>query len=419
MLPCESGRQTVADAVDRLRSAADPSRDLNDLVASFAGNRHLRVWLVGEAAHIANPAHESSPFGKAPFWFTDIVGAAPLSDRVPVALKGRDAAAVAIDTDPHNELQEAWTAFVASLAAQAVFYVLTIAVIYVFIGRALRPLDDLAAALESVGDGRYRLRGNGRLAPELARLRDSFNRMMVRLANGDAENRRLNDQLLTLQEQERRDLARDLHDEVSPYLFAINADATTTSRLLKEGLASDAHRSLDAILDAVRHMQRQVRLMLGRLRPIGLDDFGLAEAIDNIVAFWRRRRPEICYQVAVCDECEGLREPVRTTICRIVQEGLSNAVRHATPTLIEVTVDFDHDDRNGCDRVRVEVADNGCGMSEQYKVGYGLLGIGERVKATGGELTFSNRPTGGFTVSAAMPLPHLLRLSALEGSPCR
>jgi two-component system, NarL family, sensor histidine kinase UhpB len=397
------GRQTVANAVERLRSAADPSRGLNDLIASFEGNRHLRVRLTGEAESVAKPSRESSPFGRAPFWFTEIVGVAPLTARVPITLGGRDYATVTIETDAHNELQEAWTAFVASLAAQAVFYVLTISLIYILVGRTLRPLGDLAAALERVGDGRYRTRISGTLAPELARLRDSFNRMTARLASGDAENRRLNEQLLMLQEQERCDLARDLHDEVSPYLFAINADAATTSRLLKEGLTSEAHRSLNAIIDAVVHMQRQVRMMLGRLRPIGLDDFGLPELIENIVAFWRRRCPEICYRIAVCSECEGVAEPARATICRVVQECLSNAVRHAAPGLISVTVDRARDDRDGADRFRVEVADDGCGMAQQNRVGYGLLGISERVKAVGGELTFFNRSAGGFVVTAVIP----------------
>src|SRR5262249_47876468 len=141
---------------------ADPSRDLNELVASFEGNRHLRVWLVGEAAHFAKPALENSPFGRVPSWFTDLVGSAPLTDRVPIALASRDAGAVAIETDPRNELQEAWTAFAGSLAAQGLFYVLTIAVIYVFVGRSLKPLGDLAAALEKVGDGRYRTRLSGK-----------------------------------------------------------------------------------------------------------------------------------------------------------------------------------------------------------------------------------------------------------------
>jgi two-component system, NarL family, sensor histidine kinase UhpB len=157
------------------------------------------------------------------------------------------------------------------LVTPVVFSSLTILLIYLFIGRALRPLEGLAKALEDIGGGRYRTRIGGRLAPELARLRDSFNRMAARLAAADAENRRLNEQLLTLQERERNELARDLHDEVSPFLFAINVDAASATRLLREGRPAEARKHVQSITDAVRPMQRQVRSMLGRLRPIGLE----------------------------------------------------------------------------------------------------------------------------------------------------
>jgi two-component system, NarL family, sensor histidine kinase UhpB len=397
------GRQTIENATERLQRAADPSRELRDLIASFKGNRHLRVWLVGAATVAANPSVEKSPFGGVPFWFTRVIGAAPVTDRVPIAVGGRDYGTVAVETDPHNELIEVWREFADSVATQAVFYSLTMLLIYVFIGRALRPLGDLAAALEQVGDGRYQTRISGRLAPELSRLRDSFNRMAARLASSDAENGRLNERLLTLQEQERSDLASDLHDEVGPYLFAINVDAATTSRLLREGRTVEASGNLDAIMEAVSHMQRQVKIMLGRLRPIGFADFGLQEAIENIVAFWRRRCPEIRYQVAVSAECEALGEQVGTTICRIVQECLSNAVRHAGPTMIIVSVDRGRDSQDGRNQVRVEVSDNGCGMREPHRMGYGLLGISERVKAVGGELAFSNRSVSGLAVTAVLP----------------
>jgi two-component system sensor histidine kinase UhpB len=237
----------------------------------------------------------------------------------------------------------------------------------------------------------------------LSRLRDSFNRMAARLAETDRENRRLNEQLLTLQEQERGDLARDLHDEVSPFLFAINVDAATVARLLEENRATEAREHVRSIADAVRHMQRQVRHMLARLHPIGLAEFGLAEAIDNIVAFWRRRCPEIRYQVTISGECEDLAELAGTTICRIVQESLSNAVRHAGPELITVSIDRDRDAQPGCDEVRIEVADDGRGMREPDRLGYGLIGISERVRAIGGRLTLSNRDGGGFSVMAALP----------------
>jgi two-component system sensor histidine kinase UhpB len=393
------GRQTIENAVERLQSAGDPSRGLDVLVASFKGNRHLRVRFSGEAAAVAAPAVEEAALGKVPGWFVRVIGVPPETAQIPVAVGAHLYGTVVIQTDPYNETREVWNEFAESLITLAVFCGLTVLLIYIFVGRMLQPLNRLAAALEEIGDGRYRTRIGGRLAPELARLRDSFNRMAARLAETDAENRRLNEQLLTLQEQERSELARDLHDEVGPYLFAIGADAATASRLLKEFRASEAGENVQSIADAVRHMQRQVRHMLGRLRPIGLAEFGLREAIENLVAFWRRRRPEIRYEVIVSKECEDLGDLISTTICRIVQEALSNAVRHAGPKLVTISIERDQDE------VSVAVTDDGQGMQEPARLGYGLVGINERISAIGGRLTFSNRPGEGFAVRAVLPVP--------------
>jgi two-component system sensor histidine kinase UhpB len=391
------GQNAIERSIDGLQNTPDPSRGLDDLIASFNGNRHLRVWFVGESAAGTTPVVERSPLGAVPGWFVRIIGVAPVTDRVPIVVDGRAYGSIAIETDPHNEILEVWNEFTHSLVTPAVFCGLLILLIHVFIGRALRPLGRLAAAMEEVGEGRYRTRIGGRLAPELARLRDSFNRMAARLAAADAENRRLNEQLLTLQEHERSELARDLHDEVSPYLFAINIDAASASRLLKEGRSALADEHVRSIVEAVHHMQRQVRNMLGRLRPVGLAEFGLREAIENMIAFWRRRRPEICWQLTISTQCESLGELMDMTIFRIVQEALSNAVRHAEPTLISVSIG-----RAG-DEIGVEVADDGGGIREPNRPGYGLVGIGERVKAVGGHLSFSNGPGEGFIVAALLP----------------
>jgi two-component system, NarL family, sensor histidine kinase UhpB len=391
------GRQTIENAIGRLQTAPNPSRALDDLVTSFAGNRHLRVRIIGDPTAVTAPVVEQPAFGTIPGWFVRAIGVDPVTDQVPVVLGEWRLGTIAIETDPHNEILEVWNEFADSLVTPAVFCLLTMMLIHVFVGRALRPLDGLAAAMAEVGAGRYRTRVGGKLAPELSRLRDSFNRMTTRLADADAENRRLHEQLLTLQEEERSDLARDLHDEVSPFLFAINIDAATASRLLGEGRASEAREHVQSIAEAVRHMQRQVRSMLGQLRPIGLAEFGLREAIENMVAFWRRRRPEICYEAAVAAECEELGGLMEATICRIVQECLSNAVRHAAAKKISVSV------ARGGEEVRVEVIDDGRGMPESGKPGYGLVGIGERVSAMGGRVVLANRPGQGFVVTAVIP----------------
>jgi two-component system, NarL family, sensor histidine kinase UhpB len=400
------GRQTIASALDRLDSSPDPSRDLDDLVASFTGNRHLRVRHGGEMPAVAAPPVEKSKFGRPPAWFVRLIGVAPEADHIPATVRGRDYGTIVIETDPRNETLEVWSEFAESVTILAVFGGLTILLIYIFIGRTLRPLNRLAAALAEVGDGHYRIRIGGRLAPELARLRDSFNRMAARLAESAAENRRLNERLLTLQEDERGELARDLHDEVSPYLFAINADASTASRLIDNGRARDASAHVQLIADAVRHMQSQVRRMLARLRPIGLAEFGLREAIENLVAFWRRRRPEIRYEVAMSSECEDLTDVIGTAICRIAQEALSNAVRHAEPELVTISIQRHRDAENGRDEVKLTVSDNGRGMREPERLGYGLIGITERVSALGGRLSFPNKSDGGFAVVAVLPHSH-------------
>jgi two-component system, NarL family, sensor histidine kinase UhpB len=390
-------RHTIENAVERLQDAPDPGYALGELVASFEGNRHLRVRFIGEAQAVATPVVESPSFGAVPNWFVRVIGVVPVADRVPITVGGRDYGTIVLETDPHNEILEVWNEFTDSLVTPAVLSSLTILLIYLFIGRALRPLEALAKALEQVGDGRYQTRIGGQLTPELARLRASFNRMAARLAAADADNRRLNELLLTLQEQERNELARDLHDEVSPFLFAIAVDVASAARLLSAGRATEARDHVQSIADLIRPMQRQVWSMLGRLRPIGLEEFGLREAIENMIAFWRRRRPEIRYQLAVSTACDGLGELVGRTICRIAQESLSNAVRHADPSLITVSVD-----RHG-EEVRVEITDDGRGMSESSRPGYGLVGIGERVRAMGGSLTFSNKPGEGFAVTAVLP----------------
>jgi two-component system sensor histidine kinase UhpB len=397
------GRQTIQAAIERLPAAPDPARLRDELVASFSGNRHLRVWLVGATAAGTAPAIERSPLGGVPAWFVHLIGVEPMTDRVPVVVGDRAYGTIAIETDPHNEVLEVWNEFAESLVTPVVFCGLLILLIYVFIGRALRPLGRLAAAMEDVGEGRYRTRLDGRLTPELARLRDSFNMMAARLAEADATNRRLNEQLLTLQDRERSELARDLHDEVSPFLFAINIDAMAASRQLGAGRPAAAGEHIQSIAEAVRHMQRQVRQMLGRLRPIGLAEFGLREALENLVAFWRRRRPDLRYQMEICADCEDLGELLGTTVCRVVQEALSNAVRHAEAALVTISIEHRHDALENHDEIRVVVADDGRGIREPNRLGYGLLGVRERVSAVGGRLTFSNRSGKGFQVTATLP----------------
>jgi two-component system sensor histidine kinase UhpB len=390
-------RQAVENALERGRAGVDLRHEIESVIAAFGGNRHVRLRLEASGFASALPAVEEPTIGAVPSWFVALVRAEPTRLRLPVAL-GAGGDAVVIETDPHNEIVETWDAFCDTLLVLALFAAMTFAAIHVLVGRALRPLARFGAALEEIGRGDYAARVEGRLAPELARLHHSFNAMADRLEAADARNRLLTEQLLTLQEAERREIARDLHDEIGPFLFAVNVDAAAVARLAEAGRAAEIPEAARGIADAVGHMQRQVRSMLHRLRPAGLAEFGLAEALQSLVEFWRQRRPEIDYRLAVASGGAGFGELVETTIYRLVQEGLSNAVRHGAPTEVAIAVRVTEGDR-----IAVEIADDGCGVDEASPGGFGLLGMEERVRGLGGSFVGEGRAGGGFIVRAVLP----------------
>jgi two-component system, NarL family, sensor histidine kinase UhpB len=396
-------RQTVESSLASFDGSADPTRDLEHLIASFDGNRHLRVSWSGDAAAVASPEPEAPAAGQIPAWFVGLVGVSPKTIRVPAIVEGRSFGAVTIETVPHNEILEAWNAFGGSLLVLALFSGTIIVLIYLFVGHALRPLKRLALALHAIGRGEYGIRLEERLPPELARLRDSFNRMAGQLAEMAEDNRRLNGELLTLQEQERSRIARDLHDEFGPFLFAINIDTTNISRALESRRFGGIADHVRSIADAVGHMQSHVRDMLARLRPVGLDEFGLNGAIAHLVEFWQRRNPAIAYRVTIAPKIEGFGEAIDTILYRVVQECLSNATRHGQPATVAVTLAID---RSGAPaRIVLAVADDGRGIDAAETAGFGLRGMDERVRLAGGTLAVASHPGQGLTVTATLPLP--------------
>jgi two-component system sensor histidine kinase UhpB len=233
--------------------------------------------------------------------------------------------------------------------------------------------------------------------PELVALGRGVNEMSARLRTMRERNRALEEQILTLQDEERADIARDLHDEIGPHLFAANVDATMTASLISAGKPQEALAQVRAISASIGHMQRLVRDILARLRPTRLAELGLSSALADLLEFWRARRPETVFESRLPGDDEPLPETVQEILYRIVQESLSNAIRHADPKHVSIVIE-----RHGED-ARVEVRNDGAGVKAAAP-GYGLTGMAERVAAIGGVLTTGPTPEGGWRVAARLPL---------------
>ena len=294
------------------------------------------------------------------------------------------------------------------------FAVLTTAVICTVVGRILRPLENLANAFGQIGQGYYHGTVPERGPPELSRLAIGFNVMTRRLAVAAAQNRRLNERLLTLQAEERADLARDLHDEIGPLLFAVEMTSATIERLAGGDREADIPAHVHSIQEAVARVQRHVRVLLGRLRPITAS--GLGVAIDQLTAFWQSCRPDIAFAAAVSVEEDEIDDDLRETIYRIVQEGLSNAIRHGDPGLVEIAVTHD-----GVGDIRVEVTDDGNGMAangmaDRDPTHLGLIGMRERVMAMAGSLSIRNGHEGrGFSLVVGLPRTNAVQSRDMDG----
>jgi two-component system sensor histidine kinase UhpB len=396
------GAHVAQNAIDDSKQpGADRRQRLERLITEFDGDRHLQASLVDRNSRVLLTSKPEPPNNPVPDWFHRLLGGDSQVMQVKLPTEFEEYGGVVFTTDPSNELAEAWSDIGLAFAVLATFCTLVLVLIYLTLARGLRPLQELIAAFVRVGRGDYgpRLAESG--PTELARLGQEFNQMVARLSTMKLQNNRLNDQLTNVQEEERADLARELHDEIGPFLFSVGLDISTMHQIMNSDPALQLALAprLEAIRDAVFHMQKHLKVILGRLRPTVLLDLGLAQAVDNIVDFWKSRHPDVAFDVEVSRESFG--EVIDSGIYRIVRESLSNALRHGHPSRIEISIRMETKDT-----VAITVIDDGGGMTpSSSSVGFGIIGMQDRAAVLGGVLTVhSSAGDKGVIVSATLPL---------------
>ena len=287
----------------------------------------------------------------------------------------------------------------------------------------------IADQIEALNEAAFK-RGNGRLAALLARLQIGWAAMIaitliggatlagftifhILRLEGEAQRRleesmraqaslqELSAKLVRAQEDERRALSRELHDEVGQAFSAVLMEA---ENLLDLAPATDARSRLESIRALAEKGIDEIRNMALLLRPSMLDDFGLAPALD-----WQARetakRTGMRVQVAT-DLADALPEEHKTCIYRVVQEALNNCARHAQASSVQVSVVG----RNG--KILVSVQDDGGGFDPQRVRGLGLLGMEERTRHLGGSFEIESRPGCGTMLRVSLPLATFPEIAA-------
>jgi two-component system, NarL family, sensor histidine kinase UhpB len=394
-----SGEHRVRDAITYLPEVADREGDLRRLIATFNGDLHVRASLLNAQGQSVAHSVLSTPLHPTPDWFFDLLGVRPSASTISIGPTVVEQGIV-LETDPHNEVSEVWTEFRDGMVIVIVFCILSFAIIYWTAGRSLRPLETLSAGFRTIGTGDYATRVAESGPPEVEHLARAFNLMAERLGELEERNERLHTQLLTIQEEERADLARDLHDDVGPFLFAVNVDVASIARLAEKHADAEILERGRSIREAVSHMQKHVKAILGRLRPTGVSEIGLAQAVENLGVFWRRRHPNISIDFDVGGPNVTFGDVADATLYRLIQESLTNAIRHGRPSAISVRIQTqDQGD------ILLQVSDDGVGLNAAAdRTGLGLAGMKERITALGGTLSVRNHMDGkGASVTARLP----------------
>ena len=217
--------------------------------------------------------------------------------------------------------------------------------------------------------------------------------------------------LLVELEQERKRLAREIHDQVIQDLLGvgyrleeIEAGSTVTPAL--EGELKEVRSSVRELVDDLRHI-------CGSLRPPTIDSLGLGSALQSYAHEWSKRTG-IQVRLRLDPNLGRLPEPTELSIFRIVQEGLNNVRKHAAAHTVEIRLEH-----TSPRRLMLAIADDGRGLPANFDLAklpvdghYGVLGITERVALLGGRCRFQNRPEGGALIQAEIPHPRVAQTGA-------
>ena len=407
MLLVGSARQRVANEVAssatltyQLLQALLPAQDSNvatdkeallQRLQALESARHLRIAIAGRDT--AFPPADRTIRARAPSWFTQLVQGEALEYRIP--LNTPDGDRILIRTHAADEITEVWQETRRFLVLLSLALLLLNGILYLIMGHWFRPVAAILDNLGKVEEGKPGKPLPPHALPELQVIARRVERLGSVLQASREENAQLQRRSLNIQEEERRHLARELHDEMGQSISAIKAIAFSIAERNTDDAMSQ--EGAGRIVQISNHVRDHIRSMMQRLRPAVLDELGLQAALEFMVDEWNRNHTSAFCSLRVAGDTAQLAPELQIHLYRIVQEALTNVAAHAAAEQVEVTLHCG----SGID---LHIRDDGCGFSpDAASGGMGLGGMQERVGAMGGTWQLDTAPGSGVTIRIHIP----------------
>jgi two-component system sensor histidine kinase UhpB len=394
--PAARAARSVAAALNgALETSANPQATLDAFVQSLGTSEAIRFRRPDAETGAHPPIEVRTPLGRVPHWFVHLVELPEIGATYPVTIEGKRVGDIVFAPDMSADIYEKWVGFLA-IASSGIALMLLTGIIAHFAARsALGPLQNLGDGLTRMrmGDYEHLIPATG--PPEIRKSSLEANELARTLGRLSRDNRSLLRRIVSLQDDERRDMARELHDELGPLLFGIRAN---TVALLEAIPPSEAKlgSAAEGILQSVETLQQANRRILDRLRPLYIQELGLERSIQTLLQNAKTQAPGLALTSEIDAKLNTVDGLLSQTVYRVIQEAVTNVLRHAKADSMNVRAVIE--DRE----LVVEISDNGVGFPADRMLGRGLTGMLERVRALSGTLQL-RREDGRTCVRCRLP----------------
>jgi two-component system sensor histidine kinase UhpB len=364
--------------------------------------RHLNIQLKapsGETISVSHKNQQTTRKETPPQWFIKLVEGKRAKAEHQITTFGGKQLTLIVQANPLDEITEVWQESIGFFSSLFLLTLLTFLAVNLAFNKSLKSIAVIVNALKVIETGQYQQKLPDFSTQEYDSIAKAINHMTSELNATQQENRALTQHTLEIQEDERQRLSQELHDELGQSLTAIKVMAVTAAHK-----KADIKKATDSIINICDHLMIVVRSMMHQLHPLVLTELGLKATMEDLLNHWSLRNPELKLTINCPDEVDHLEQKIAIQVFRVVQECLTNIVRHAQATQATISLAIENQPTAG--RVlRLQVTDDGQGCAiDMIKTGFGLLGMRERINSLGGEFSIQTQPHHGMSIIASIPL---------------
>lgn len=338
--------------------------------------RHLSIQLLDSDGNIIDENKNSNTEVHIPMWFQNTLDIYSKDLEIldfPLKQYGDQIGAVKVIPNPIYEYDEIWQQFKNGLIIAMIFFVFVNFSIFFLFEKIISPINLLIEGFKNLEQGKYKNNKENFGISELDILRVKLNQLTVKLKKNDKRIHELNQKLISIQEQEKKEISRDLHDEIGQSLAAIQVQAAAIKTSRK------ANAQADLIISTTKDLMHQTRNLIKRLSLSIIDDLGIEDALTDLIKNWSRRTP--CKNINVnvdLPDSKIFKSQLNETVYRLTQEALTNMSKHSRPKEVVISVQRNEN------VIHLSFMNNGILKRTKKTGGIGILGMQERVKNLSG-----------------------------------